>query len=164
MSETVPASSSIPKGIGGWLVFVILGLVAGSIQKVYFLVTGYWPMFSDGTWLQLTTVGAENYHELWGPLLIFEMFTHVGSVVLAAITLAFLVRRSRHTPSLAIAWIAWTSGSFIVDLLLVNLIPAVADGPLDLDTIRELLGRTAAAAIWIPYFLVSARVKATFVE
>ena len=152
-----------PKGVGGWLILVILGLVISPIRIGHFLATTHWPIFRDGAWSELTTAGTAAYHHLWAPLLIFEIVGNVGSIVLAIVTLVFLFKKSRYTPRLAISWFAWMAGFVLVDFFVADLIPAVA-AQSDPDSIKELVRSLASAGIWIPYFLVSKRVKATFVE
>jgi hypothetical protein len=152
-----------PKGIGGWLIFVVIGLIISPIRVAYLLATTHWPIFLDGTWEVLTTPGSEAYHPLWAPLVIFEIIGNLGVIALAVVTLWHLVRKSRHTPKLAIIWLAWTAIFIAVDFFAADLIPAVA-AESDPGSDRELVRSLVSAAIWIPYFLVSKRVKATFVN
>lgn len=160
MSDSV---ENVPKGIGGWLILVVIGLIVAPIRIGHFLATTYWPILIDGTWERVTTPGTEAYHHLWAPLLIFEAIVNVGSIALAGVTLVFLFKHSRHTPKLAIAWLSWGAVSVTYDFFLGDLIPAIASQS-DTSNAKDL-GRTLVnAAIWIPYFLISKRVKATFVK
>ena len=152
-----------PKGLGGWLILMILGFVIGPIRIVNFLATTYWPIFRDGTWSELTTVGAAGYHHLWAPLLTFEIIGNVCSVILQVVTLVFLFNKSRYTPRLAIASLAWNAGFILVDFFVADLVPAVA-AQSNPDSFNALFQSIIGAAIWIPYFLMSERVRATFVE
>lgn len=152
-----------PKGLGGWLLFVILGLLITPPRIAYFLAINHWPIFREGVWAQLTTPGEPAYHALWAPVLIFEIIGNVGSIVLAVATLVVLFKRSKYTPRLAIAWLAWTSSAVIIDFIVIDFIPVVA-AQTDPQSVRDLVRSIFSAAIWIPYFLVSRRVAATFVE
>src|SRR5262245_16008382 len=135
MNEAVSAG---PKGVGGWLILVILGLVISSIRIAYFLATAYWPLFRDGGWSELTTVGTAAYHHLWAPLLVFEIVGNVGSIVLAVVTLMLLVKRSKHTPRLAIVWLSWTAGFVAIDFIVADFIPEVT-AQADPDSTKELI-------------------------
>ena len=157
------ATALPPKGIGGWLILVVIGLLISPIRAAHFLITTHWPIFRDGAWPVLTTPGTEAYHALWAPLLAFEIVGNLGSIALAFATLWLLMRRSRRTPVWAICWLLWTTAFVVVDFFAADLIPAVA-AQSDPDSIKELVRSVVSAAIWIPYFLVSERVKATFVE
>src|SRR5688500_18863506 len=89
-------------GVGGWLLLVVLGLIVSPLRITYFLATIHWPIFRDGVWEQLTTVGAPGYHHLWAPLLIFEVVANLASIALAVATPILLLRHSRRTPGVAI--------------------------------------------------------------
>ena len=160
MSNATPLP---PKGIGGWLILVVIGLLISPIRISHFMLTNHWPIFRDGAWPVLTTPGTEAYHALWAPLIVFEIVGNLGSIALALVTLWFLVRKSRRTPILAIGWLIWTTAFVVVDFFAADLIPAVA-AQSDPDSVKELVRSIFGAAIWVPYFLVSKRVKATFVE
>lgn len=155
-------NSTSPKGIGGWLYLVILGLVISPVRIAYYLISTYWPIFRDGAWAELTTVGTAAYHPFWAPLLIFEIVGNLVSIALAIVTLVFLLKRSKYTPRLAITLYAWIAIFVIIDFFAANLIPALAAHPNSENT-KELLRAIIYAGIWIPYFLVSKRVKATFI-
>lgn len=152
-----------PKGIGGWLILVVIGLLISPIRISYALATNHWPLIRDGAWSVLTTPGTDAYHALWAPLLVFEIAGNVGSIAFALVTLWFLIRKSRHTPILAISWLIWTTAVVVIDFFAADLIPAVA-AQSDPESTKELVRSIVGAAIWVPYFLVSKRVKATFVE
>ena len=152
-----------PRGIGGWLILVILGLIVSPLRITYLLLTIHWPIFRDGTWHTLTTPGSPAYHHLWAPLLAYEIIGNLIAIVLALVTLVMLLRKSKRTPAFAIGWFAYGAAFVAVDFFVADLIPFVAQHP-DPDDIKELARGVVAAAIWIPYFLVSKRVKATFVE
>jgi hypothetical protein len=159
MSDT---TATTPKGIGGWLVLVVIGLLVTPIRIGQFMVANHWAIFRDGAWPILTTPGTGSYHVLWGPLIVFEIIGNTGSIVLALVVLWFLFRKSRSTPRLAITWLIWNTAFVVIDYFAADLIPVVA-AQADPNSVKELMRSVLAAAIWIPYFLVSKRVKATFV-
>lgn len=152
-----------PVGIGGWLILVVIGLVVTPIRLVLFLMTNYVPIFRDGAWGQLTTPGTPAYHALWAPVITFEIAGNMLIIVLALVTLFCLIRKSRKTPKMAIVLYSWAAVFVVIDFFTANLIPTVA-AQSDPDSVKDLVRSLIAAAIWIPYFLVSKRVKATFVN
>lgn len=151
------------KGIGGWLILVVIGLVVTPVRITYFMIANHWPVFRDGLWPVLTTPGTDAYHPLWAPLIIFEILGNLGSICLALVTLWLLARRSRRTPLLAITWLILGATFVVIDFFAADLIPAVAEQQ-DPENMKELVRSIVGVAIWVPYFLVSKRVKATFVE
>ncbi len=126
-------------------------------------ITTLWPIFRDGAWDQLTTPGTPSYHAFWAPFLAFEIVGNIVSMALGLTTLFYLLRKSHNTPKVAILWYTWGAALVVIDSFAGNLIPAVAAQP-DPASTKELIRALIGAAIWIPYFLVSKRVKATFVH
>lgn len=161
--EKMTDQSKEVSGIGGWLLLVTLGLIISPIRVGHLLLTTYSPIFSNGAWETLTTPGSEAYHPSWAPMLIFEVVGNIGIMALAGITLWHLFRKSKRTPKLAIAWLSWALIFIAVDFFAADLIPVVA-AQNDTDDMKELARTLISATIWIPYFLVSKRVKATFVR
>jgi hypothetical protein len=162
MSETTLAYGS-PRGLGGWLVFVGIGLCLAPIRAANFMLGAYPPIFSDGTWQALTTPGGEAYHPLWGPLIVFELACSGLLFLASLLMLALFFRRSRLFPRLYIA-VAFSSLVFVVvDAWLATFV--LPDEPaFDADSVRELIGPLIAVFIWVPYMLMSKRVANTFVN
>lgn len=156
-------TSREPKGLKGWLILPAIGMFASTIRLTLLLMRDFWPIFRDESWQALTTPGSPAYHQLWGTLLIFEM---VGNslFILANLTLIFFFF-SKHWrfPALYITMLGLNVLFVISDFFLGNMIPAVSAAK-DSQSIREIARTLAAAAIWIPYFLRSKRVKNTFVK
>ncbi len=152
------------QGLGGWLILVIIGLIITPIRLSLFLQSDYFPMFTDGTWQALTTAASPSYHALWGPLIVFEIIGNLAIITLSLVTLYFMFRKSKRTPAVAITWISVGFIVVIADFFLADLIPAIANMPTDFEVVKELIRSSFAVVIWIPYFLFSKRVKATFIE
>ena len=150
------------QGLGGWLLLVMLGLIVSPIRISLMLFRDHAPIFSDGTWQALTSSSSEHYHALWAPFISFEIAGNVLLIVLALATLCFLLMKSKYAPAIAITWLL-TGLVFVVgDFILAQQIPLIANQPTDPETMKELARSVIGAAIWIPYFLLSKRVKVTF--
>ncbi len=150
-----------PEGLGGWLILICLGLFFTIISIASLLSTTYIPFFFDGTWEILTTPGSEVYHELFGPILIYEMVGNTLIMLLAGTLIYLFFTKSPFFPKLAIAYFAGNLLFVGLDLVLVGLIPAVAASG-GMESIQALIRSMVGAAIWIPYMLFSKRVKNTF--
>ena len=151
------------KDLGGWLVLVGIGVVISPFRLAYEFGPLYYSIFTDGTFEYLTTTGTEAYHQLWGPLLVFEALYNF-LMILACFYLMYLFFSKHHLfPKIYIA-IAVVSIVFIpLDAWLGSFV--ITDEPMfDPDTTKEFARALIAVVIWVPYMLVSKRVKATFVE
>jgi Protein of unknown function (DUF2569). len=151
------------EGINGWLVLVGIGIVFSPLRILLQVGTNYSKIFSNGAWSALTTPGTEAYHPLWAPIILTEV------VINALLVCAFI----------CLAYLFFTKKSIFpkiyIGVLLFNLIFVVADAfsiklvlpnepAFDLETGKEVARSLIANLIWIPYMLVSKRVKATFVK
>lgn len=152
-----------PSGLSGWLVLVCIGLILTPIRLAFFLLQTYPPIFRDGTYQLLTTPGGENYHPYWGPLMITEIAVNIGFIVTALVLLFLFFRKSWWFPKIYVALVLVNLGFMLVDAYAVTLI--LPTQPLfDEETAREFGFSVIVAMIWIPYMLISKRVKNTFVD
>lgn len=148
-------------GLGGWLILVGIGVVLSPLRIAFEMFGLYVGVFQDGVWASLTTPGSGNYIPLIGPLIIGEAMVNVilGCVWVCIAYLFF--SKKRVFPKWYIGVMAFTVGFILVDAAVVKAI--LPQEPMfDRDTARELARSLIAACIWIPYMLVSKRVKATF--
>jgi len=150
-----------PRGIGGWLVLMLLQLLIGPVRVLAESARELGPLLSDGSWAELTTPGTEIYHPLWAPLITFELVANLVTIVLGIVTLVYFLRKSQRTPSLVTIWLAWQALTATADHILLGLIPGLEPDPM---AVPNLVRVCFLAALWIVYFRVSKRVKATFVE
>lgn len=151
------------KGLKGWLILVGIGVVVSPFRLAYDFLPMYYSIFTDGTYEILTTAGGEAYHPLWGPLLIGELLYN-SLIVLAPAYLIFLYFIKHYlfpkiyifilTISLVFIPLDSWPGSFVLP----------DEDMFDSDTIKNLVRAIVGAAFWVPYMLLSERVKATFVE
>ena len=156
------AETETAKGLGGWLILIGLGVALAPIRLLTTLTTVYKPLFDDGTWQLLTTAGSEDYIPHFGTLLIAEI-TFNSLMLLASIYLVYLFFTKHYLFPRVFIGLALATLVFIpLDAWCVTrLFP---EQPMfDQQTTGELVKTIITAVIWIPYMLVSKRVKATFV-
>lgn len=151
------------KGLGGWLVLVGLGVLIGPIRLLITYIPIYKPIFEDGTWEALTTVGSEAYNPLWAPLLIGEM-AYNSIMVVASIYLIYLFFSKHYLfPKFYIAIVLISLIFILFDAWIVTKV-LPGEPMFDPETTKEFIRTLLGGIIWIPYMLISKRVKATFVE
>jgi hypothetical protein len=135
-------------GIGGWLVVPAIGLVLAPIIMVVSLV------MSVGLASDVARQGYGGIHAL-------EMLYAFGMLIfIIYAAMRFFGKRS-NAPSIMIAL-------YVVQLVsegVLLMIELGADAePFAIESGKALVRSAMGAAIWIPYFRVSKRVKATFVN
>ena len=152
-----------PRGLGGWLILPAIGLFILPIRLFFSLNNDFLPIFQQGYWEILTTPGSEAYHELWAPLIIFEVIGNIFFVIFDIILIFLFFVKSFRFPVLYIVFLALNLTFVAADLFFANSIPAVA-AQNDAESVMQIVRSIIGAIIWIPYFLVSVRVKNTFVK
>lgn len=151
------------KGLGGWLVLVGIGVVISPIGLLATVVPTYKPIFEDGTWEALTTVGSEAYTPFIGSLLIGEIA--FNTIMIAASVYLIYLFFSKHYlfPKLYIGIVAASLIFIPLDAWIVTKV-FPGEPMFDPETTKEFMRSLVAGVIWVPYMLVSKRVQATFVE
>ena len=151
------------KKIGGWLILVGIGVALSPLVQLITTIGTFAPIFTEGVWESLTTVGSDQFHPMWRPLLIGEMVFN-AVMLFATLYLAYLFFSKHYLFPRFYIGIVLSSLVFIVfDAWLVSRI-FPSEPMFDQQTTEQVVRSAGAAVIWVPYMLVSKRVKATFVE
>ena len=151
------------EGIRGWLLLVALLIIITPIRIMITIITTYPGMFSLGIWDALTTQGSEAYSPLWAPILGMEMLLNCILVLFwLYVGYQFFTKR-RIFPT-------WYIGVSVFSLLFVLADAFSINLALQGDTVfypgmkMEIVRSLIMVAIWVPYMLISKRVKATFIR
>jgi len=148
-------------GIRGWLVLVTIGVV---VRPVYVVgrMSQDLASYSTATWVALTKEGSPAYHPLWAPALVIELFGNIALLVVSILIAFLFFQRRRSLPVVLSVFLGASAIYILGDAVLAFQIPAVAEQN---DAAFRDVGRAIVqAAIWIPYLLVSKRVRYTFVN
>ncbi len=149
------------EGIGGWLVLVCIGLAVGVFTDTKSVIFNLDIISDLSKWNPLTQPGGLRYDPYWAPLLLFEAICSVVTLVFLALVIVLLIQKRFTFPGVMIALFALNLIYHSIDYALASQVVALANlhkGTLPLAIFHLMVG----CAIWIPYFLVSKRVKATF--
>src|SRR5262249_2068508 len=104
------------------------------------------------------------YNPYWKPLLIYQFASATLILLANSIVLWLFFWRKRIFPAVIVALIPT---AFLLDAgshFLSGLIPVVAQTDVYAKAGHELILRFIALHVWIPYFLLSTRVRETFVR
>lgn len=139
------------RGIGGWLIVVALGLGFGPIGLLLALGASVLLLLSpEGQSLVAAHPGVAG-------LLLFNAITDAILIVLLIVLNIVFYKTKKSFPRLAIGYLVV---SFILEVAMHQMMLQYMPTYPSIDAFGSLV----AAAIWIPYFLLSQRVKQTFIN
>lgn len=152
-----------PSGLGGWLILPAIGLILSPVRLLISLNTDLLPIFQEGYWEILTTPGSEAYHPLWAPFILFEVFGNLFFIIFSIALIAMFFLKSHWFPKLMITYLLSNLFFVVGDYFLADLIPVIGEET-DFEALGEIVKISVGVVIWVPYFLVSKRVRNTFVK
>ncbi|MCP4162675.1 MAG: DUF2569 domain-containing protein [Deltaproteobacteria bacterium] len=146
--------------ISGLLILPLIGLFISPVYTIYFVIKDILPVFEPNIWNRLTSVDSELYNIFWTPTIYFEL---VGNLLIATFTILIIVKylkKRKNTPRFMI--ILYTANFLFIlfDYIICNFLLELEQVNLNMDIIRSLL----ICFIWIPYFILSKKVKSTFIK
>ena len=155
--------SSNKKGISGWLILVAIGLVASPLMLYLTRLSVYPGVFESGGWYVLTNPDSEKYVEWFALLLCSEIaFNLILFSGIIYLNFLFFLKKKIFPK----AYIAFMTASLLyipINIYLTNLLfpqTTLFNG----EVIKNICIALISALIWIPYMLMSHRVKNTFIE
>ncbi len=146
-----PQAWALP--IGGWLILVAIGLTVTPLRLIYDFITSDYLLSGEG-WLSMWY--AQNYTNFF-----FLFLEHIYNVVYSLFSVLLVILFYQRRSSVLLLVPIFYGVSFIVTILDTALVAEI--NPSSAIDEKELFRSFIAAAIWIPYFLKSQRVKKTFV-
>jgi hypothetical protein len=164
-----PAGASVegPKGIGGWLLLPLLGLVMSVVLIARNLLELNGLRGAD-EWVSRTapgSVSSATASSLWTPYLNVSFAVGGLLVLFAAVLIVAFVFRSRRLPAGIVGFYIALVVAAGVDVVFFSLLPG---GGLTPDSLRgawtQLVRALVSGAIWSLYFSMSKRVRNTFVR
>ena len=155
--------NQVRSGLGGWLILVGIGIVLSPLRLLGELGQIYGPMFNDGTYEYVTTPGTDAYHSFWTPYIWGGLVGNCVVLLLSIYTIFLFFSKKSLFPKLYI-WVV--CGSLVFVLIEASLVRVVMpDEPIfDPETLQSILQQVVGIVIWVPYMMLSKRVKVTFVH
>lgn len=148
-------------GLRGWLVVIAIGIC---LQPVRLMIEFFRSIdvYGLASWTSLTTPGTEFYHELFQPLLLFELISNINWIVFSVLMAILFFQKRISFPKIFIAYLIITFSVTLLDLVIAEKIPTLNSGDMSEST-RDLIRQGVYAFIWSIYLVKSERVKNTFV-
>jgi hypothetical protein len=135
-----------------------LGILFTPLRLVYDIVSLV-PSYSAATWTRLTTPTSPDYHTLWAPVLIGELLGNALFLGLSVLNVVLFLQKRRSFPWFFIAFLVTNTVFLLADGALAAIVAPKTDNA---GSAADLARAIIAVSIWVPYFLASKRVKATF--
>ncbi len=152
-------SSAGPSGIGGWLILPLIGMCLTIVLTVINLVIALGPQSIEG-FKNIFSAGG-GLESLRIPV-IASMASGVFIVVYTVFTLSNFLTKSLKTPKLMIVMYMVLVATNAIDFMAASKFDEVLATNMAPRGFSGLLRSGIVASIWIPYFMVSVRVKNTF--
>ncbi|KMW74887.1 hypothetical protein TI10_03845 [Photorhabdus luminescens subsp. luminescens] len=139
------------KKIGGWLYLPAISLILSIINTLFLLgkTVNTMPQFYSAL------------PDHWQFFIIFEITSNALLLLLTISTVIFFFRKSKKAPRLCVLFYL---SNTIIKGITVFLIANILSIPISYNNILPTLQAIVTTAIWVPYFMVSVRVKRTFVN
>lgn len=148
-----PAVWGIP--IGGWLVLPAIGITLSPFRLAYDFIVSPEVISGEG-WLASLVLGR---YDLFASLLVLHIF-NILNLLFTVLVLVLLYQRRSSAPRMIIIFYAARCIFTTFDAIIAGQLLESTEGNLYKDMFQSIL----TAAIWIPYFHISLRVKKTFVN
>lgn len=148
-------------GLGGWLVLIGFGVTLRPVIVTFQFITGFKDVFNLNTWEAVTTPGADAYQAAFAPIILIEA---AGNTAIIAVSLLLIVLfyRRKHTFPMTFAVLMIASLVFVAaDTWAARVLLKNTESD-QVQSITEIAKVAIQTAIWVPYMLVSRRVKLTF--
>ena len=148
MNNNQPDKNLNYKKIGGWLILVAIGLVLSSISVLLYLISDVLPAFS-----------AVPSSQLSGELRIYlflDLVLNISLLVYIVYVIVMFFKRSTAIAKLVISLYILNFAFIIMDRFVFK---SISESQWTFVIIHSVV----SSLIWIPYFLISKRVKGTFV-
>lgn len=152
-----PPEENALVGLRGWLVLVGIGVTLRPFVLLGQMLVGGEHAFNQDVWEAMTIPGGGSYQAGLGPLIMAELIGNIIQVVTSALALVLFYARKRAFPAVFIFMAGLGVVLQAADLWAGHTLVEGAD-----TNPKELARAVGQAVVWIPYMLVSRRVKATF--
>jgi hypothetical protein len=140
-------------GIRGWLILPAIGFVLGTLIRVSTLIVDI-GAYSTGMYSDVARAGIDEIYTL-------EFIISLSLTGLLIYATILFLKKKKNAPKVIIALHIASIVALYVFLVFELDIEAKMFA---VEIVIQLVNSVIAAVIWIPYFVVSKRVKATFVN
>ncbi|OPX46291.1 hypothetical protein CLHUN_01070 [Ruminiclostridium hungatei] len=151
-----------PAGLGGWLVLVAIGRILGPLMLLNAIYQVFSIYFKSDLLAQLSSPDNKLYSALWKPMIFFELIGNILLLGLSVLLIILFFQKKKQFPKAYIGMMLINVLIMLIDLILLYQIQRTLTVDLNITATSQLITAIITSAIWIPYMLISKRVKNTF--
>jgi len=151
--------------IGGWLILIAIGLVLTPVRMLYGLIIDAEELYGIHTWNYIFQEHPSFNEFFLSLLIVFELMYNSAFIVFTILLIILFFKRRSITPRMMI--ILYASSFLIITLdtfVAIGLNDQLYSEAEKVQAFKDIAGSFLSAVIWIPYFIISKRVKETFTE
>lgn len=148
------------RNIGGWLVLVAIGLIATPFRLLFGILSERY--FDTAVWDNILDASSGIYSPELAGILVMELIVNTAYLVFSVLLIFMFLKRRSSVPRLMTIYYGASLAFIVLDYAMISMLGLEAGS--GADSAKEIWRAFVAAAIWVPYFNLSHRVKATFVE
>jgi len=154
----------VEKKIGGWLYLIAIGLVANPFVVLSVMFKDLLPALKPETIKLMSTQGTVYYNPGLLNLIYFESGFYLVLLIAYIYLLTAFFRKQRNFPPVFMVIYLVNMAFIIFDTFAVHLITQSSGVyPSELSFV-SIIWQAVVCAIWVPYMILSVRVKETFVK
>ncbi|WP_392559281.1 DUF2569 domain-containing protein [Orbus mooreae] len=149
-------------GIGGWLILVAIRIVVAPLSLLFFIVVSLNEIVFSGLLQELSSMDSPYYLSGFLPVYLIEVAINIFFLLLSIYLAYLFFTKNYKTPKIFII----NESAYLVFLVIDTLVCTHLFDyyEADIQTIKDIVKSFIACCIWIPYFLISVRVKNTFIN
>lgn len=157
MGKSVDNKSG-PEGIGGLLILVAIILVINSIRIMYETLTVFVPLWTN---FDEVSKYLSSITDNWYPVIVFETVGNIFLILFALYVIWLFFSKNYKAPIMCIIlpFISWVF-NFVDTSLSAKMFGLAIDN----QETMKVVGQFYNIVLWSAYFLMSERVKNTFVK
>lgn len=149
-----------PSGLGGWLIFIAIGLVITPISVTFTIFIYNLPIFSEiEVWREVSNLNSMYHSPLLSFLVYFELIGNIIILLLGFLLLYLFFSKKRLFPKVYFWFLIGNLIFIFMDDILANSIFMYEE-----FAYKETLRHGLSCAVWLPYLSISKRVKNTFIN
>lgn len=138
-------------GLNGWFAWISVGIILSAVLTIVNIVS-------------LISASSQYFGNNYGWFFYFELFAGLALIVLAILYLVYLSKRSKKAKTMAIIFIIGGFLISVIDSSIASSIYTSVGASIPADMYSDASRSLVSVLLWVPYFLISRRVKLTLIN